>query len=57
MSILDRVASLKTKHSELQNKISAEEMRPQPDEIAIYELKRQKLKLKDEINALSPRLH
>ncbi|SCA55728.1 conserved hypothetical protein [Candidatus Terasakiella magnetica] len=53
MSVLDRIESLKSKHIELENKIEAEEIRPHPDDDLIHDLKRQKLKLKDEISTLA----
>ena len=53
MSVQDRIESLKNKHHELENKIEAEEIRPHPDDALIHDLKRQKLKLKDEMAALN----
>ena len=53
MSVMDRIESLKTKHTDLEHKIEAEEVRPQPDDVLIHDLKRQKLKVKDEISTLS----
>lgn len=53
MSVQDRIESLKNKHQELETKIEAEEIRPHPDDTLIHDLKRQKLKLKDEISALA----
>lgn len=43
------VEALSNKHAALQARIDAEEHRPQPDEIALAELKRAKLKVKDVI--------
>jgi len=54
MSVQDRIESLKFKHEELETKISAEELRPHPDDDVIHDLKRQKLKVKDEITTLAP---
>jgi len=54
MSVQDRIESLKFKHEELEGKISREELRPHPDDDLLHDLKRQKLKLKDEITTLSP---
>ena len=53
MSVLNRIEALKTKHNELEHKIEAEEIRPLPDDALIHDLKRQKLKVKDEISTLS----
>lgn len=41
--------ALNTRHSEIDAKLSTEMNRPNPDSIRIAELKRQKLRLKDEI--------
>lgn len=49
MSMVDRLLSLKTKHADLENAIHAESIRPAPDEVALHELKKQKLRIKDEI--------
>lgn len=54
MSVQDRIESLKFKHEELESKIEKESVRPHPDDALLHELKRQKLKLKDEINTLRP---
>ena len=43
------IASLQDKHAELENAIETETSRPLPDEMLIQELKRQKLRIKDEI--------
>jgi hypothetical protein len=43
------IASLKDKHAELEHEIELENARPLPDEMHIQELKRQKLRIKDEI--------
>jgi len=53
MSVVDRIESLKSKHEKLENQIEAEEIRPHPDDALIHDLKRQKLKVKDEISTLS----
>lgn len=37
------------RHAELQKQIDTEYQRPAPDDIHIHELKREKLRLKDEI--------
>jgi len=41
--------ALETKHATLESRIAAEQARPAPDAAAIAELKRQKLRLKEEI--------
>jgi hypothetical protein len=52
MSVEDRLASLKAKHSALDTAIDEENGRPHPDEVLLHDLKRQKLQLKDEISKL-----
>ena len=41
--------SLKIKHADLEAKIADEERRPHPDEDIIHDLKKQKLRIKDEL--------
>ena len=41
--------SLEQKHAALQALIDEEEHRPHPDDIRIHELKKEKLRIKDEI--------
>jgi hypothetical protein len=43
------ISSLQDKHAELEHAIELENSRPLPDEMLIQELKRQKLRIKDEI--------
>ena len=45
--------SLKTKHATLEKAIDEEAHRPLPDTVQIHTLKREKLKIKDEIARLS----
>jgi hypothetical protein len=49
MGIEDHVAQLRVKHSELEAAIEEENGRPHPDDIHLHDLKRQKLRVKDEI--------
>ncbi|MFO0995521.1 MAG: YdcH family protein [Alphaproteobacteria bacterium] len=48
-----RIETLKAKHAELDKQISDLENQPKPDDITIHELKKQKLRVKDEIARLS----
>ena len=48
--------SLKSKHADLDAKIADEERRPHPDDSIIHELKKQKLRIKDELAVLE-RVH
>jgi hypothetical protein len=54
MMTSEHVAALKAKHADIENRIDVEEHRPHPDDTRITELKRQKLRLKDEIAQLKP---
>ena len=47
-----KMLSLKAKHQALDEQLLAEEARPQPDTSRIRQLKKQKLKLKEEIEQL-----
>ncbi|HWD57497.1 MAG TPA: YdcH family protein [Stellaceae bacterium] len=49
MSQQDRIEALKEKHATLERAIDDEAHRPLPDQAAIHDLKRQKLRIKDEI--------
>ncbi len=49
MGIEDHVAQLRAKHLELEAAIEEENGRPHPDDIHLHDLKRQKLRVKDEI--------
>lgn len=54
MSQDDRVEALMEKHHALEEAIEIEESRPYTDDIALHELKKQKLQIKDKIVAISP---
>ena len=49
MSVANHVAALKRRHAELEDQIRSLELSPGADEIEIHDLKKQKLRLKDEI--------
>lgn len=49
MSLQDRIESLKVRHAALESAIQTETRRPLPDEGQINDLKRQKLRIKDEL--------
>jgi hypothetical protein len=49
----ERVDSLRMKHAKLKEAISEEFQRPHPDDLRVVELKREKLRIKDEIAALT----
>ena len=52
MSLNARLASLQTRHAALELRIHDEDHRPQPDPQALDQLKREKLRLKDEIERM-----
>ena len=49
MSAEERIEALKNKHHSLEAAINEENSRPHPDEFEIASLKKQKLRIKDEI--------
>lgn len=49
MTVDEAKSSLETHHASLENKLLEERKRPQPDEKLIVALKKQKLRLKDEM--------
>lgn len=53
MSLDDRIEALKAKHQALETQIQEYENRPHPDDTELHHLKKQKLKIKDEIATLS----
>ena len=53
MAVEDRVDTLKVKHARLEREIEEESHRPLPDFTHLTELKREKLKVKEEIVRLS----
>ncbi|MBX6376513.1 MAG: YdcH family protein [Acetobacteraceae bacterium] len=50
--LLARIRSLQEKHETLERRIQEEEVRPRPDPDEIHRLKREKLRLRDEIERL-----
>jgi hypothetical protein len=52
MSLQDRIESLRARHRSLEDAIDQEVSRPLPNVDAIADLKRQKLRIKDEIALL-----
>ena len=52
MSQQDRIAELKEKHAALERAIDEENRRPLPNDDLITDLKRQKLRIKDELYQL-----
>ena len=54
MSMLEHVDSLRTKHAHLDELIDEEMHRPMPDQAIVTRLKKEKLRLKEEIERLQP---
>jgi hypothetical protein len=52
MAMTEHVEALRAKHAELEHLIQEEEHRPHPDDLVLTELKRQKLRIKDQIASL-----
>ena len=55
MSLHERIESLKARHAALETAIESEIRRPSPDTVQLHELKRKKLRIKDELSRLHPR--
>lgn len=53
MSLSSHISELRKKHHTLSQKIEAEERLPATDSLKLRELKREKLRLKEEISRLS----
>jgi|JI7StandDraft_1071085.scaffolds.fasta_scaffold3286471_1 hypothetical protein len=53
MPASDRVRSLQAKHAKLERDLSHEEARPAPSAPVVASLKREKLKIKDELARMS----
>jgi hypothetical protein len=49
MSLEDQIEALKEKHASLERAIDEENRRPRPDPDTLSDLKRQKLRIKDEL--------
>ena len=49
MAVIQHIESLKAKHADLDRQIAQETQRPIPDPTTLHGLKKEKLKLKDEI--------
>ena len=57
MAIEARIRELDARHQSLENLIEEEMSHPSSDDLRVRELKRQKLRLKEEIEGLRARLH
>jgi hypothetical protein len=52
VSSIERLDSLKARHAGLEAQIAEETKKPHPDDVTIHALKKEKLKIKDEIARL-----
>ncbi len=52
MNLQSHIDTLKTRHAVLETRIADEDGRPQPDPTALTRLKREKLRLKEEMERL-----
>jgi hypothetical protein len=52
MSLHERIESLKAKHAALETALESEVRRPLPDTAQIADLKRKKLRVKDELSRI-----
>ncbi len=57
MSLQDRIESLRARHRNLEEAIDQEVARPMPNVEMVADLKRQKLRIKDEIFNLEHTVH
>ncbi|HBT42638.1 MAG: YdcH family protein [Alphaproteobacteria bacterium] len=55
MSLEQRLEALKVRHSTLEDLINQESSRPLPDDIEIHALKKEKLRIKDEMEGIATR--
>lgn len=55
MSTHERIESLRSRHASVEARIQQEGRRPVPDEATVSSLKREKLRIKDEIEQLQHR--
>jgi hypothetical protein len=55
MSLQSRLDALSERHMALENRIAEEGGRPRPDAMALAQLKREKLRLKEEMERLKER--
>ena len=55
MSMESRMQALKGRHATLEARIADEDLRPRPDDLMLGRLKREKLRLKEELDRLRSR--
>ncbi len=52
MGMSERIDALQSKHHDLESRIENEEKKSLPDDIVIHDLKKKKLKIKDELMSI-----
>jgi hypothetical protein len=52
MNLQSHIEALKFRHASLETRIAEEDRRPRPDDSALYRLKLEKLRLKEEMERL-----
>lgn len=57
MSLQSRLESLKDRHATLETRIAEEDLRPQPNSGTLFNLKIEKLRLKEEMERLGRQPH
>ena len=57
MSLHDRIESLTAKHADLETALESQIRSPNPDNSRIRDLKRRKLRIKDELSSIASPTH
>lgn len=57
MNLTGHITELRKKHQHLARLIEDEQRRPSADDLELARMKREKLKIKEEISRLSPSIH
>ena len=53
MSVSEHIETLRARHQQLEGLLEAENNRPRPDEAVVSDLKKEKLRIKDELAQLT----
>jgi len=53
MASEDRIEALRMRHAALESELKSENQRPSPDDAVVAGIKKEKLRLKDEMNRLA----
>ena len=57
MSLQSRIEALRERHASLEMRIADEDQRPRPDSEVLWQLKVEKLRLKEEMERLQSQVH